>query len=236
MNPAQEKDRQGRLGESVPLHLPHPYQTRPGDIGQRGQTVQDGERHYSRAMKINIQILARHLDGSLSAPGVAIGLTLVVSGIGGLLGLAADAYLVAIPLLAIFVLLLTVLTIAAVRTDPTPRLTPAERMARWKNAPTPLKWSLYILVAGNLLALFAGRFLPIAAGVPFMSIGISLSTLLMARYLNLHRPSIPRPGIAPLSEAEEPETYRRQIRLTVGVLYFTAVLFGIVACHMAFFG
>lgn len=185
-------------------------------------------------MKLDIQRLARHLDGSLSAPGVVIALMLVASGIGGALGLAADAFLLAIPLLAIFALLLAVLAIVAVRTDPTPRLKPAERKARWENAPTSLKWSLYSLFAGNLLAFIAARFFPMAADFPLMSIGISLSASLMARYLARHRPSIPRPGMTPLSEAEEPETYRRQIRMSVGALYFAAASFGIIACLMVF--
>lgn len=186
-------------------------------------------------MMPNQEKLARHLDGPLSTTGVTIGLSLVASGIGGLLALASGAHLLAVPLLAIFLLLLTALAIAVGRTDPTLRMTPEERKAKWNNVPLLLKWSILILMAGGLFSLIEKALLSHASAFPFGVISLSVSTALLARYVAINRPPLPtRTGRPPVTEESEPDAYRHHLRSTVLALSLAAILSGSLACLMVY--
>lgn len=178
-------------------------------------------------MERKTKTLADHFDGGLSPVGVVIALLMVVSGIGGVVALSSDAYWLGIPLTCVFVGLIVALTIAAFRTDPTLRMTHAERAEKWKSVPTFLKASLYILAVGSVVSLAADLALPIGARTfPFLIFGVMLASIVFAYGMKTNKPPIPRPNQEPLTIESSPGAYLKQLRAIVLSSYVTAFLLG----------
>ncbi len=169
--------------------------------------------------------LAQQFDHGLTPIGGAIGLGLVVCGIGGALALVGGHVWIGSALLGACLLLLAALALAAFKTDPERQLSRAERADRWRRLPAPFKASIWILAGGPVLGQFADLLAPGAAlsfSAPMLSGGVAC--LVFAKGMQTHRPPIHlRRGEALTAEAE-PEQYSKKLRTIVRPLYVSGVL------------
>jgi len=166
-----------------------------------------------------IQWLDKNLGEALSPVGALIGIGLVIAGLGAGIAFSSGRAHLGIFLFAIFLAIIIVLTIAALRTDPMRGITAAERRTRWANAPRFVRMSVYVLIGGAIfdLALGAtqGRLLFLAAGI---------SSIIVARGMQIVRPPIPRPKQAPLCYEVAPEQYLATARKLILAHYVSGVL------------
>lgn len=167
-----------------------------------------------------VQWLDTNLSKSLSPLGALVGIGLVIAGVGAGIALSAEMENLAIVLFIIFIAVLALLLLTAVRTDPTVGMTRAERRAAWSKTPRFLRISIYVLGAGPILDLLLDptgfRFLPLAIGV---------SCIISARGMQFTRPPIPRPNQEPLHFESAPEQYVALARNIIAVEYLVGILF-----------
>lgn len=176
-----------------------------------------------------IQWLGAQLDGGLSLAAVIYVLVLTVSAIGGLVALTADRMLIAATLLTISTLQLSLLTLVAVRTDSTRKLTRQEMSAAWAKAPLFLKVSVYLLVGGHVAELLVHSVVGSAHSGFLGFAGTAAGSFVFGRGVALHRPPLPLPGAEPLTYEAAPIQYQRHVSSIKAASFVVAALFSALA-------
>ncbi len=173
--------------------------------------------------------VAKHFDGGLTPTGVVIALVFVFSIIGGVIALAAGNLWVGLPLILVFVTLIAMFMIAAIRTDKTVHMSPAERAAKWKSAPAFVKTGVYIVLAGQIASALIEWLIPGRSPYfLFTFLSLSLAQLVFVRGMKASKLPLHRPNQEPLTFESDPELYMKQLKKHAIAAYIsvgTTVLF-----------
>jgi hypothetical protein len=181
------------------------------------------------------KVVAEHFDGGLTPTGVVIALVLAFSGIGGAIALAAGNLWAGLPLILIFIALIAMFMIAAIRTDRTTHMSRAERAAKWKSAPAFVKTGVYIVLAGQIVSALIEWLIPGRSPYfLFTLLSLSLAQLVFVRGMRANKLPFHRPNQEPLTFESNPELYMKQLKkhataayISVGVtvLFLAAFVF-----------
>ena len=164
-------------------------------------------------------IVAKHFDAGLTPTGVAIALIFVFSLIGGVIALAVGNLWIGLPLILVFIALIAMFTIAAMRTD----MSRAERIAKWRSAPAYVKAGMYIVLAGQLVAALIEWLAPVPGTYfVFVLASFSLAQLVFVRGMKANKSPLLRPNQEPLTFESNPELYMKQLRTHTTAAYISA--------------
>ena len=167
-------------------------------------------------------IVTKHFDGGLTPTGVVIALVLAFSGIGGAIALAAGNLWAGLPLILVFIALIAMFMIAAIRSDRTMHMSRAERNAKWKNAPAFVKAGVYIVLAGQIVSALIEWLIPGRSPyLLFTLFSLSLAQLVFVRGMKANKLPLHRPNQEPLTFEADPELYMKQLEKHAAVAYIS---------------
>jgi hypothetical protein len=137
--------------------------------------------------------VAKQIDGGVTLGGALMTLGLLGSCLGAIFSLVSGSLIFASVFCAVFIVLLSLLFVAARATDTTIRMSANERRAVWKRLPAFARHSVLTFFAGNV----AGSLLSLADSsqlahlVSWVAIGASM--IVLAEGVRKHRPALPQP-------------------------------------------
>jgi hypothetical protein len=174
--------------------------------------------------------LAKQFDNGLTPTGVVIALCLVFVGIAGAVTAVNGNFWISIPLLCIFLSLLGALFVAAIKTDPELKMSRQEKTERWQKLPFFFKASLLILCFGPLLSEISSWLMPENSKLfPFTALSASISSIVLAKGMQKHRPPIPVHGVEALTFESAPEQYLKKLQSIVWASYIAGFIMGVIS-------